>query len=73
MRRTQSFGCCSCFKSGHTSVEDFEHSSHPSSWTHENVKRVCHVIHAERWHTVNDVLTLWAHCLLCADAFELKV
>jgi len=42
MRRTQSFGCSSCFKSGQTSVEDFERSSHPSSWTDQNVKRVIH-------------------------------
>jgi len=46
MRRTQSFGCCLCFKSGQASLEDFEHSSHPSSWSDQNVTRVCHFIHA---------------------------
>jgi len=24
-------------------------------------------------HTINDVLTFWAHCVVCADVFELKV
>jgi hypothetical protein len=39
MGRTQIFEWCSLFKYGEMSVEDFEHSDHPSAgWTDENVQ-----------------------------------
>lgn len=46
------------FKSGQTSVEDFENSRYLSSrHTDDNLEKMHPVIHVHQWHMINNILT----------------